>query len=254
MNSIQVGRPLSSRVNVRRDSWHIQRQSHRPLREPAQRRARCRRTIRTSAPGLVGAPACGDVMKLQLKISDDGHHRGREVQDVRLRLGDRSSSLATEWLKGKTVDEANAIKNTRHRQGAQPAAGEDPLLGPRRGRDQGGDRRLQEEAGASDRGAVGDNAKRAAGRVTRIRSAKEGRGSPARGQARGPAAGGWRAAWGGGGFGGCDTLFGEREAPPGDQSCRPPGRRILSTRGRGCWTAPGPSSIPARTGCGYGLY
>ncbi len=39
--------------------------------------------------GLVGAPACGDVMKLQLKISDDGDHRGREVQDLRLRLGDR---------------------------------------------------------------------------------------------------------------------------------------------------------------------
>ena len=39
--------------------------------------------------GLVGAPACGDVMKLQLKITDDGDHRGRQVQDVRLRLGDR---------------------------------------------------------------------------------------------------------------------------------------------------------------------
>ena len=52
-------------------------------------------------------------MKLQIKVNpDDRRHRGREVQDVRLRLGDRVSSLATEWLKGKTVDEALAIKNT----------------------------------------------------------------------------------------------------------------------------------------------
>ena len=42
----------------------------------------------------------------------DGRHRRRQVQDVRLRLGDRQLSLATEWLKGKTVDEALAIKNT----------------------------------------------------------------------------------------------------------------------------------------------
>ncbi len=39
--------------------------------------------------GLVGAPACGDVMQLQLKVSERRHHRGRQVQDVRLRLGDR---------------------------------------------------------------------------------------------------------------------------------------------------------------------
>ena len=42
----------------------------------------------------------------------DRRHRGRQVQDVRLRLGDRELVLATEWLKGKTVDEALAIKNT----------------------------------------------------------------------------------------------------------------------------------------------
>ena len=39
--------------------------------------------------GLVGAPACGDVMKLQIKVNPRGDHRGREVQDLRLRLGDR---------------------------------------------------------------------------------------------------------------------------------------------------------------------
>ena len=44
--------------------------------------------------GMVGAPACGDVMKLQIKVNDRRHHRGRQVQDLRLRLGDR---LAARW-------------------------------------------------------------------------------------------------------------------------------------------------------------
>ena len=56
-----------------------------------------------------------------------------------------SSSLATEMLKGKTVDEALAIKNTDHRERAEPAAGEDSLLGAGRRRHQGGDHRLQEQ-------------------------------------------------------------------------------------------------------------
>ena len=74
-----------------------------------------------------------------------------------------SSSLATEWLKGKTVDEALAIKNTDIVDRAEPAAGEDSLLGAGRGRDQGGDRRLQEEAaGGRDedgRAAAADGSK-----------------------------------------------------------------------------------------------
>jgi len=62
--------------------------------------------------GMVGAPECGDVMKLQLKISDAGI-----VEDARFKTfgcgsAIASSSLATEWVKGKTVDEALAIKNT----------------------------------------------------------------------------------------------------------------------------------------------
>ena len=63
--------------------------------------------------GLVGAPECGDVMRLQIKVNpaDAGHRRG-QVQDLRLRLGHRQFSLATEWVKGKTVDEALQIKNT----------------------------------------------------------------------------------------------------------------------------------------------
>ena len=61
--------------------------------------------------GLVGAPACGDVMRLQIKVKD-----GR-IEDAKFKTfgcgsAIASSSLATEWLKGKTVDEANQIKNT----------------------------------------------------------------------------------------------------------------------------------------------
>ena len=62
--------------------------------------------------GLVGAPACGDVMRLQVRISDDG-----KIEDARFKTfgcgsAIASSSLATEWLKGKSVDEALQIKNT----------------------------------------------------------------------------------------------------------------------------------------------
>jgi nitrogen fixation NifU-like protein len=62
--------------------------------------------------GLVGAPACGDVMKLQIRVSDEG-----VIQDARFKTfgcgsAIASSSLVTEWVKGKTVAEALAIKNT----------------------------------------------------------------------------------------------------------------------------------------------
>ena len=62
--------------------------------------------------GLVGAPACGDVMKLQLKITDDGIIQDAKFKTFGCGSAIASSSLATEWLKGKTVDEALAIKNT----------------------------------------------------------------------------------------------------------------------------------------------
>ena len=63
--------------------------------------------------GLVGAPACGDVMRLQLRINPETE----VVEDAKFKTfgcgsAIASSSLATEWLKGKTVDEALAIKNT----------------------------------------------------------------------------------------------------------------------------------------------
>ena len=62
--------------------------------------------------GLVGAPACGDVMKLQIKVGADGLIEDAKFKTFGCGSAIASSSLATEWLKGKTVDEALAIKNT----------------------------------------------------------------------------------------------------------------------------------------------
>jgi nitrogen fixation protein NifU and related proteins len=62
--------------------------------------------------GLVGAPACGDVMRLQIKVGDDGRIHDAKFKTFGCGSAIASSSLATEWLKGKTVDEAATIKNS----------------------------------------------------------------------------------------------------------------------------------------------
>lgn len=62
--------------------------------------------------GLVGAPACGDVMRLQIKVSDDGVIEDAKFKTFGCGSAIASSSLATEWIKGKSVDEAESIKNT----------------------------------------------------------------------------------------------------------------------------------------------
>lgn len=62
--------------------------------------------------GLVGAPACGDVMKLQIKVDDDGKIIDAKFKTFGCGSAIASSSLATEWIKGKTLDEAGNIKNT----------------------------------------------------------------------------------------------------------------------------------------------
>lgn len=62
--------------------------------------------------GLVGAPACGDVMKLQIEVDDDGVIRETKFKTFGCGSAIASSSVATEWIKGKTVDEVLAIKNT----------------------------------------------------------------------------------------------------------------------------------------------
>ncbi len=62
--------------------------------------------------GLVGAPACGDVMKLQIKVGIDGVIEDAKFKTFGCGSAIASSSLVTEWVKGKTVDEAETIKNT----------------------------------------------------------------------------------------------------------------------------------------------
>lgn len=70
------------------------------------------KTDRQVGTGLVGAPACGDVMKLQIRVGDDG-----VIEDARFKTfgcgsAIASSSLATEWIKGKSVADAAEIRNT----------------------------------------------------------------------------------------------------------------------------------------------
>ena len=62
--------------------------------------------------GMVGAPACGDVMRLQIKVSDDGIIEDAVFKTYGCGSAIASSSLLTEWVKGKSLEEARAIKNT----------------------------------------------------------------------------------------------------------------------------------------------
>ena len=63
--------------------------------------------------GLVGAPACGDVMKLQIKVNEQGIIEDAKFKTFGCGSAIASSSLVTEWVKGKTLDEASTIKNTQ---------------------------------------------------------------------------------------------------------------------------------------------
>ncbi|MCH9645754.1 MAG: Fe-S cluster assembly scaffold IscU [Proteobacteria bacterium] len=62
--------------------------------------------------GMVGAPACGDVMRLQIQVNDDGVIEEAKFKTYGCGSAIASSSLLTEWVKGKTLDEAAEIKNT----------------------------------------------------------------------------------------------------------------------------------------------
>ncbi|KAI0210319.1 Iron-sulfur cluster assembly enzyme ISCU, mitochondrial [Lamellibrachia satsuma] len=66
----------------------------------------------TVGTGLVGAPACGDVMKLQIRVDESGKIIDAKFKTFGCGSAIASSSLATEWVKGKTLDEASEIKNT----------------------------------------------------------------------------------------------------------------------------------------------
>lgn len=70
------------------------------------------KTATNVGTGIVGAPECGDVMKLQIQVNDQGVIEDAKFKTFGCGSAIASSSLATEWLKGKTVDEAMEIKNT----------------------------------------------------------------------------------------------------------------------------------------------
>ncbi|MCR9106525.1 MAG: Fe-S cluster assembly scaffold IscU [Gammaproteobacteria bacterium] len=63
--------------------------------------------------GMVGAPACGDVMRLQIKVNDDGVIEDAKFKTYGCGSAIASSSLLTEWVKGKNLDEAEQIRNTQ---------------------------------------------------------------------------------------------------------------------------------------------
>jgi nitrogen fixation NifU-like protein len=65
------------------------------------------------ATGMVGAPACGDVMKLQIKVNEQGIIEDAKFKTYGCGSAIASSSLVTEWVKGKSVDEASTIRNTQ---------------------------------------------------------------------------------------------------------------------------------------------
>ena len=69
--------------------------------------------IKRIGTGMVGAPACGDVMKLQIQVNDDGIITDARFKTYGCGSAIASSSLVTEWVKGKTLDEAGTIRNTQ---------------------------------------------------------------------------------------------------------------------------------------------
>ncbi|NDB06203.1 MAG: Fe-S cluster assembly scaffold IscU [Acidimicrobiia bacterium] len=69
--------------------------------------------IKRVGTGMVGAPACGDVMKLQIQVNEDGIITDAKFKTYGCGSAIASSSLVTEWVKGKTLDEAGKIKNTK---------------------------------------------------------------------------------------------------------------------------------------------
>lgn len=70
------------------------------------------KTDQSVGTGMVGAPACGDVMKLQIKVNDQGIIEDARFKTYGCGSAIASSSLLTEWVKGKTLEEAKKIKNT----------------------------------------------------------------------------------------------------------------------------------------------
>lgn len=70
------------------------------------------KNLKRVGTGIVGAPSCGDVMKLQIQVDDSGIISDAKFKTYGCGSAIASSSLVTEWIKGKTLDQAGAIKNT----------------------------------------------------------------------------------------------------------------------------------------------
>ena len=97
--------------------------------------------------GLVGAPACGDVMRLQIKVGDDG-----VIQDLRLRVRDRVVVARDGVAQGQDGGRGRDDQEQHDRRGAPPSTRQDPLLRAGGGRDQERDRRFPVEAGREAEG------------------------------------------------------------------------------------------------------
>ena len=69
--------------------------------------------VKRVGTGMVGAPACGDVMKLQIQVNEDGIITDAKFKTYGCGSAIASSSLVTEWVKGKTLDQAETIRNTQ---------------------------------------------------------------------------------------------------------------------------------------------
>ena len=80
--------------------------------------------------GLVGAPACGDVMKLQIRVDDEGNVTDACFKTFGCGSAIASSSVATEWVKGKTLDEVTTIKNADIAKHLDPAHYDPAHFGP----------------------------------------------------------------------------------------------------------------------------
>ena len=71
------------------------------------------REVKRVGTGMVGAPACGDVMKLQIQVDESGIITDAKFKTYGCGSAIASSSLVTEWVKGKTLDQAGTIRNTQ---------------------------------------------------------------------------------------------------------------------------------------------
>ena len=115
LKSSSLGSALTgSEIRIRKGTvkWRTAKRSSTTTRTRATS-ARFDKDDPNVGTGLVGAPACGDVMRLQLKVNDDGVIEDAKFKTFGCGSAIASSSLATEWIKGKTVDQAMEIKNTQ---------------------------------------------------------------------------------------------------------------------------------------------